>query len=60
MNASRTAIRACIDRVMNAPDAKTAAQQERRLRERLGDTSVDRMTAAAARRIGAWLAGVAP
>lgn len=50
------AIRHVIDRMRTAPDARSAAQLERRCRERLGGDAIAADCAAAARRIGEWLA----
>lgn len=49
-------IQRCIDRVRVATDARSAAQLERRCRERLGNNAIAADCAAAARRIGEWLA----
>ena len=50
------ALQHCIDRVRQAQDARSAAQLERRCRERLGNDAIAADCAAAARRIGEWLA----
>jgi hypothetical protein len=60
MTEDTAAIRKCIDRVSSA-DRRSQGQAERRLAERLARTGCPRIaaqTAAAARRIGQWLATV--
>ena len=49
------ALQHCIDRVRQAPDARSAAQLERRCRERLGNDAIAADCAAAARKLGEWL-----